>query len=50
MRVGLPGEADLLSGRDLIAFLVNHGHHPDSVSERQRDLEDIFLSLTEDKP
>jgi len=37
-------------GRDLIAFLVNNGHQPDSVSERQRDLEDIFLSLTEDKP
>jgi ABC-2 type transport system ATP-binding protein len=33
-------------GRDLIAFLVNNGHQPDSVSERQRDLEDIFLSLT----
>jgi ABC-2 type transport system ATP-binding protein len=35
-------------GRDLIAFLVQNGHQPDSVSERQRDLEDIFLSLTED--
>jgi ABC-2 type transport system ATP-binding protein len=33
-------------GRNLIAFLVNNGHNPDSVSERQRDLEDIFLSLT----
>src|ERR1700704_4775564 len=33
-------------GRDLIAFLVNNGHQPDSVAERQRDLEDIFLSLT----
>jgi len=33
-------------GRDLIAFLVQNGHQPDSVSERQRDLEDIFLSLT----
>ena len=33
-------------GRNLIAFLVENGHHPDSVSERQRDLEDIFLSLT----
>jgi ABC-2 type transport system ATP-binding protein len=36
-------------GRNLIAFLVQHGHHPDSVSERQRDLEDIFLSLTDDR-
>jgi ABC-2 type transport system ATP-binding protein len=35
-------------GRNLIAFLVEGGHNPDSVSERQRDLEDIFLSLTED--
>jgi ABC-2 type transport system ATP-binding protein len=35
-------------GRDLIAFLVQNGHQPDSVSERQRDLEDIFLSLTGD--
>src|SRR2546426_1292892 len=33
-------------GRNLIAFLVQNGHDPDSVSERQRDLEDIFLSLT----
>ena len=33
-------------GRNLIAFLVENGHHPDSVSERQRDLEDTFLSLT----
>jgi ABC-2 type transport system ATP-binding protein len=33
-------------GRTLIAFLVQNGHNPDSVSERQRDLEDIFLSLT----
>src|ERR1700681_2603150 len=33
-------------GRILIAFLVQNGHAPDSVSERQRDLEDIFLSLT----
>jgi ABC-type multidrug transport system ATPase subunit len=33
-------------GRNLIAFLVQNGHHPDTVSERQRDLEDIFLSLT----
>jgi ABC-2 type transport system ATP-binding protein len=35
-------------GRDLIAFLVQNGHQPDSVAERQRDLEDIFLSLTGD--
>ncbi|HVD47192.1 MAG TPA: ABC transporter ATP-binding protein [Candidatus Limnocylindria bacterium] len=35
-------------GRNLIAFLVQNGHNPDSVSERQRDLEDIFLSLTGD--
>jgi ABC-type multidrug transport system ATPase subunit len=33
-------------GRNLIAFLVQSGHAPDSVAERQRDLEDIFLSLT----
>ena len=33
-------------GRNLIAFLVQNGHNPDSVAERQRDLEDIFLSLT----
>jgi ABC-2 type transport system ATP-binding protein len=35
-------------GRDLIAWLVQNGHQPDSVAERQRDLEDIFLSLTGD--
>jgi ABC-2 type transport system ATP-binding protein len=33
-------------GRNLIRFLVEAGYNPDSVSERQRDLEDIFLSLT----
>ncbi len=33
-------------GRNLIKFLVDSGHVPDSVSERQKDLEDIFLSLT----
>jgi ABC-2 type transport system ATP-binding protein len=33
-------------GRNLIRFLVENGYSPDSVSERQRDLEDIFLSLT----
>jgi ABC-2 type transport system ATP-binding protein len=36
-------------GRNLIKFLVERGHTPDSVTERQKDLEDIFLSLTEDK-
>jgi ABC-2 type transport system ATP-binding protein len=36
-------------GRNLIKFLVESGHTPDSVSERQTDLEDIFLRLTEDK-
>src|SRR6202163_2665618 len=35
-------------GRDLITYLVQNGHQPDSVAERQRDLEDIFLSLTGD--
>ena len=34
-------------GRTLIKFLVEKGFEPDSVSERHRDLEDIFLSLTE---
>ena len=34
-------------GRDLIKFLVQNGYEADSVSERHRDLEDIFLSLTE---
>jgi ABC-2 type transport system ATP-binding protein len=33
-------------GRNLIKLLVESGHTPDSVSERQTDLEDIFLSLT----
>ncbi|HSS61406.1 MAG TPA: ABC transporter ATP-binding protein [Candidatus Limnocylindrales bacterium] len=33
-------------GRDLIKFLVDGGFNPDAVSPRQRDLEDIFLSLT----
>ncbi|HEY1455131.1 MAG TPA: ABC transporter ATP-binding protein [Candidatus Dormibacteraeota bacterium] len=33
-------------GRNLIKFLVESGQVPDSVSERQTDLEDIFLSLT----
>jgi ABC-2 type transport system ATP-binding protein len=36
-------------GRNLIKFLVDSGLAPDAVSERHRDLEDIFLSLTEDK-
>jgi len=33
-------------GRDLIRFLVQNGFEADSVSQRHRDLEDIFLSLT----
>ena len=33
-------------GRNLIKFLVDSGHMPDSVSERKKDLEDIFLTLT----
>ena len=33
-------------GRSLIKFLVDSGYSPDSVTPRQRDLEDIFLSLT----
>jgi ABC-2 type transport system ATP-binding protein len=33
-------------GRNLVRFLVNSGHVPDGVAQRQRDLEDIFLSLT----
>jgi len=36
-------------GRNLIKFLVEKGQSPDAVSERQKDLEDIFLSLTEDR-
>ena len=33
-------------GRNLIAFLVQNGHTPDTVSARHKELEDIFLSLT----
>ncbi len=33
-------------GRTLIKFLVDGGFSPDSVGPRQKDLEDIFLSLT----
>jgi len=33
-------------GRNLIAFLVQNGHTPDTVSARHKDLADIFLSLT----
>ena len=33
-------------GRELIKFLVHEGFAPDAVTPRQRDLEDIFLSLT----
>jgi len=36
-------------GRELIKFLVQNGYEADSVSERHRDLEDIFLSLTGDE-
>jgi ABC-2 type transport system ATP-binding protein len=37
-------------GRNLIKFLVDSGQAPDIVRERQKDLEDIFLTLTEEKP
>jgi ABC-2 type transport system ATP-binding protein len=37
-------------GRELIRFLVQNGFEPDSVSQRHRDLEDIFLSLTGNEP
>jgi len=33
-------------GRELIKFLVDSGQAPDTVTERETDLEDIFLSLT----
>ena len=33
-------------GRELIKFLLQEGFAPDAVTPRQRDLEDIFLSLT----
>ncbi len=33
-------------GRALIAWLVANHHQPDTVAERQRGLEDVFLSLT----
>ena len=33
-------------GRDLVQFLARAGHWPDEVSERQRDLEEVFLQLT----
>lgn len=36
-------------GRNLIQFLVDNGQTADSVTERQTDLEDIFLSLTAEK-
>ncbi|MDQ6711278.1 MAG: ABC transporter ATP-binding protein [Candidatus Dormibacteraeota bacterium] len=35
-------------GRDLIQFLAQAGHWPDSVAPRQQNLEEIFLSLTGD--
>ncbi|HEY4870837.1 MAG TPA: ABC transporter ATP-binding protein [Candidatus Dormibacteraeota bacterium] len=34
-------------GRDLVRFLAQAGHWPDSVAPRQQNLEEIFLSLTE---
>jgi ABC-2 type transport system ATP-binding protein len=33
-------------GRDLIRFLAQAGHWPDTVAPRQQNLEEIFLSLT----
>jgi ABC-2 type transport system ATP-binding protein len=33
-------------GRDLIRFLAEAGHWPDSVAPRHQNLEEIFLSLT----
>jgi ABC-2 type transport system ATP-binding protein len=33
-------------GRELIQFLAQAGHWPDSVAPRQQNLEEIFLSLT----
>jgi ABC-2 type transport system ATP-binding protein len=33
-------------GRDLVRFLVQAGHWPDSVAPRQHNLEEVFLSLT----
>jgi ABC-2 type transport system ATP-binding protein len=33
-------------GRDLVRFLAQAGFWPDAVSERQHDLEEIFLELT----
>jgi len=35
-------------GRSLIKFLVDNGFSPDAVGARHRDLEEIFLTLTED--
>jgi len=35
-------------GRSLIKFLVDNGFSPDAVGARHRDLEEIFLDLTED--
>ena len=35
-------------GRNLIKYLVDNGYTPDAVGERQKDLEDIFLSLTQE--
>jgi ABC-2 type transport system ATP-binding protein len=33
-------------GRDLVSFLVSSGYVPDTISEHQQSLEQIFLSLT----
>ena len=33
-------------GRDLVRYLAQAGHWPDSVAPRQQNLEEIFLSLT----
>ncbi len=35
-------------GRELIKFLAESGHWPESVAPRQQNLEEIFLTLTED--
>ena len=35
-------------GRELIKFIVESGHWPDSVAPRQQNLEEIFLTLTGD--
>jgi ABC-2 type transport system ATP-binding protein len=37
-------------GRELMQFLAAGGHWPDVVRERQQNLEEIFLSLTGERP